>query len=96
MRDAEALLLSYLGRLPGVDLLDDVYERIDEPGAQRRLRSDDRQLQRAILEVLTKVGSDAKSIPEYVVFAGAFDEDRLGDCEELGLTMAAGLEAGIF
>ena len=27
---------------------------------------------------------------------GEFDEDRLDDCENLGLTMAAGLEAGIF
>ena len=27
---------------------------------------------------------------------GDFDETRLGECEDLGLTMAAGLEAGIF
>ncbi len=31
-----------------------------------------------------------------VILAGEFDPARLADCEELGLTMAAGLEAGVF
>ena len=30
------------------------------------------------------------------VVAGEFNEARLGECRELGLTMAAGLEAGVF
>ena len=31
-----------------------------------------------------------------VLIAGEFDEARLADCEELGQTLAAGLEAGVF
>ena len=31
-----------------------------------------------------------------VIFAGAVDEARLGECEQLGQTLAAGLSAGIF
>jgi multimeric flavodoxin WrbA len=31
-----------------------------------------------------------------VIVAGEFDPARLADCEELGLTLAAGLEAGVF
>ena len=30
------------------------------------------------------------------LIAGEFDETRLVECEELGMAMAAGLEAGIF
>lgn len=31
-----------------------------------------------------------------VIIAGEFDATRLGECEELGQTLAAGLEAGVF
>ena len=41
-------------------------------------------------------GLAVREIQEPVLIAGAFDESRLAECEELGLTMAAGLEAGIF
>jgi len=41
-------------------------------------------------------GLAVKEVQEPVLIAGVFDESRLGECEELGLTFAAGLEAGIF
>ena len=41
-------------------------------------------------------GLAVREVQEPVLIAGDFDESRLVDCEELGLTMAAGLEAGIF
>jgi len=41
-------------------------------------------------------GLAVKEVQEPVLIAGKFDEARLADCEELGLTMAAGLEAGVF
>jgi hypothetical protein len=37
-----------------------------------------------------------REVQEPVLIAGAFDEARLAECEELGLTVAAGLEAGVF
>jgi multimeric flavodoxin WrbA len=41
-------------------------------------------------------GLAVKEIQEPVLIAGEFDESRLVECEELGLTIAAGLEAGVF
>jgi multimeric flavodoxin WrbA len=41
-------------------------------------------------------GLALKEIQPPLVIAGEFDEARLADCEELGMTVAAGLEAGIF
>ena len=41
-------------------------------------------------------GLAVKEVQEPILFVGEFDESRLVECEELGLTMAAGLEAGIF
>jgi multimeric flavodoxin WrbA len=41
-------------------------------------------------------GLAVREVQEPVLIAGAFDESRLAECEELGLTMAAGLEAGVF
>ena len=41
-------------------------------------------------------GLAVKEVQEPVLIAGEFDESRLIECEELGLTLAAGLEAGIF
>ena len=41
-------------------------------------------------------GLAVREVQEPVVIVGDFDEARLADCEELGLTLAAGLEAGIF
>jgi multimeric flavodoxin WrbA len=48
----------------------------------------------SIRRILT--GLSVKEVQEPVLIAGEFDETRLGECEELGMTMAAGLEAGIF
>lgn len=41
-------------------------------------------------------GLAVREVQEPLLVAGKFDEARLADCEELGLTMAAGLEAGVF
>lgn len=41
-------------------------------------------------------GLSVKEVQEPLLIAGDFDESRLPDCEELGMTMAAGLDAGIF
>jgi multimeric flavodoxin WrbA len=41
-------------------------------------------------------GLSVREVQEPVLFAGEFDASRLGECEELGMTMAAGLEAGVF
>jgi multimeric flavodoxin WrbA len=41
-------------------------------------------------------GLSVREVQEPVLIAGEFDESRLVECEELGMTMAAGLESGIF
>jgi multimeric flavodoxin WrbA len=41
-------------------------------------------------------GLAVREVQEPVLIAGDFDEARLTECEELGLTLAAGLEAGVF
>lgn len=48
----------------------------------------------SVRRILT--GLAVKEVQEPVLISGEFDEARLADCEELGLTIAAGLEAGIF
>jgi multimeric flavodoxin WrbA len=48
----------------------------------------------SIRRILT--GLAVKEVQEPVLIVGEFDESRLAECEELGLTVAAGLEAGIF
>lgn len=41
-------------------------------------------------------GLAVREVQEPVLIVGEFDESRLAECEELGLLMAAGLEAEIF
>jgi len=41
-------------------------------------------------------GLAVKEVQDPVLIVGEFDMTRLDECEELGLTLAAGLEAGIF
>jgi multimeric flavodoxin WrbA len=41
-------------------------------------------------------GLAVKEVQDPVLIAGKFDAARLDECEELGMTMAAGLEAGVF
>ncbi len=41
-------------------------------------------------------GLALRAIQPPLVIAGEFDESRLAECEELGMTLAAGLEAGVF
>ena len=48
----------------------------------------------SVRRILT--GLAVREVQDPVLIAGEFDEARLAECEELGLTMAAGLEAGVF
>jgi len=48
----------------------------------------------SVRRILT--GLAVREIQEPVLISGEFDESRLAECEELGLTLAAGLDAGIF
>ncbi len=41
-------------------------------------------------------GLSVRQVQDPVLIAGEFDETKLVDCETLGMTMAAGLEAGLF
>lgn len=41
-------------------------------------------------------GLAMRKVHETVLFVGEFDDDRLAECEELGMTVAAGLAAGIY
>lgn len=41
-------------------------------------------------------GLSLRQVQDPVLMVGEFDAARLAECEALGLTMAAGLEAGIF
>ena len=41
-------------------------------------------------------GLKVKQVQEPVLIVGDFDPGRLEECETLGMTMAAGLEAGVF
>ena len=41
-------------------------------------------------------GLNVREVQAPLLFAGEFDERRLPECRELGLTLAAGLEAGMF
>jgi len=42
------------------------------------------------------MGLSVKQVQAPLLIAGEFDEGRLTECEELGMTMAAGLESGVF
>ena len=48
----------------------------------------------SITRILT--GLSVKQVQEPVLIAGDFDDSRLTECEELGMTLAAGLESGVF
>lgn len=48
----------------------------------------------SVRRILT--GLAVREVQEPVLIAGEFDPARLGECEQLGMTMAAGLEAGVF
>ena len=50
---------------------------------------------RSSIERITK-GLAWKQVQEPLICCGAWQESFLGQCEELGMTLAAGLEAGIF
>ena len=48
----------------------------------------------SVQRILT--GLAVREVQPPLLIAGEFDASRLPECEELGLTMAAGLEAGVF
>ncbi|MGI9235027.1 MAG: flavodoxin family protein [Woeseiaceae bacterium] len=41
-------------------------------------------------------GLAVREVQEPLLISGEFDEKRLAECEELGMAMSAGLEAGVF
>ncbi len=59
-----------------------------------RAGNDGRGAISSVRRILT--GLAVREVQEPVLIAGEFDESRLGECRELGMTMAAGLEAGVF
>ena len=48
----------------------------------------------SVTRILT--GLSVKQVQAPLLIAGEFDESRLTECEELGMTMAAGLESCVF
>ena len=48
----------------------------------------------SVQRILT--GLKVREVQAPLLIAGEFEETRLAECHELGLTMAAGLEAGVF
>ncbi len=48
----------------------------------------------SVQRILT--GLNVREVQAPLLIAGEFDEARLSECTELGLTLAAGLEAGVF
>ncbi len=59
-----------------------------------RAGSDGSGALRSIRRILS--GLAVREVQDPVLFVGDFDESRLPECEELGLTLSAGLEAGVF
>ena len=59
-----------------------------------RAGNDGRGAIASVRRILTGLG--VREVQEPLLVVGEFDDSRLDDCEELGLTMAAGLEAGVF
>ena len=41
-------------------------------------------------------GLSVREVQAPLLIVGEFEKARLSECEELGMTMAAGLEAGVF
>lgn len=80
------------------------FERIYHPCLERtqglpyglfiRAGNDGRGALASIERIVT--GLRWRRVAEPVIVAGDFAPARLADCEELGLTLAAGLEAGVF
>jgi len=59
-----------------------------------RAGNDGRGARSSIERIVTGLGW--RQVQEPMIFRGAWNDAWLADCEELGMTMAAGLEAGIF
>lgn len=85
-------------------LLKDFFERIYYPCLERtegrpyalyvRAGNDGSGAQASVERIVT--GLRWRAVREPLVMAGAFQEAFVTQCEELGLTLAAGLEAGVF
>ena len=84
--------------------LKDFFDRIYYPCLERteglpwslfvRAGNDGRGALTSVERIVT--GLCWKRVQEPLVCSGPWDDRWLADCEELGMTMAAGLEAGIF